>query len=300
MAAGLLLDLDRPALGQAVRVAADLSLAPSFRAATEGASVRNAFAGASGQLGLTAARLAAAGFTGLRGGPAEVYSRILGTHFDPEALVEGLGQRWEIERGYFKIHACCRYNHAALDALLALQARTPFAVEEIERIEVATYAAAAQLHDPEPTTPLAARFSLPFAVATALVSGTTAPVAFEPAAVAEPRTRDLARRVDVFEEAAFTAMGPSRRPARVTVTLRDGRQLSETVYGSKGDPHNPVTDEEMNAKFERLAAPVLGRENMAQLADVTRRLHELPSVRLFTKHLLPEESEPTRYHTKGG
>ena len=77
-------------------------------------------------------------------------------------------QRWEIARNYFKRHAACRYTHGALDALGAVvrEAGGPLDPARSSAIEVETYVWAAQLDAPEPRNMLAAKFSLPFALAT--------------------------------------------------------------------------------------------------------------------------------------
>ncbi|MGQ9675530.1 MAG: MmgE/PrpD family protein [Chloroflexota bacterium] len=297
VSAALLLGQDRRTMGDTARIASSLMLAPSFQTALDGASVRNTFAGISGQLGLTAARLAASGFKGLPSGPAETLGRTLGSHFDPSILVQGLGERWEIERGYFKRHACCRFNHAALDALLELRDQEHFEPQEIEHIEVATYAAAARLRNPSPSTPLAARFSIPFALATALVNRHTGPAAFDPAALADSQVQRLAERIRVTEEATFTALGPEQRPARVTVRLRSSRCLSAMVFGSKGDPDQPLTPKELEQKFLALAVPILGSDRAQQVLALVARLIDLPFITELTRCL--QARKETRFTSTG-
>src|SRR5690606_30046181 len=133
---------------------------------------------------------------------------------------EALEQRWEIARNYFKRHACCRYNHGALDALARIVAGEggQIAPEQIARIDVGTYVWAAQLAGQEPHNMLAAKFSLPFSIATTIVHGAATVEAFREPARLEPVTRDLARRVFVREDEAATARLPALRPARVTIT----------------------------------------------------------------------------------
>ena len=275
------------AIGASIRVASNLTLAASFQAAYDGASVRNTYAGVGAQLGLLAAQLSRCGFTGERNGPATVFGRIMSDSFNAAALIEGLGERYEISRGYFKLYACCRYNHAALDAVLLLRAEQPFAVEEIERVEVESYYQAAQLRDKTPTSPLGARFSVPFAVATTLVTGSTDPEAFEQQMLENPTVRSLARRVDVREDPAFTAMMPDHRPARVTVHLADGRSLSQTVYDCKGDPAQPISSDELVAKYFALAKPAIGRKKAEQALAAIRELEALEDVRELTQWLTP-------------
>lgn len=272
---------------EAIRIASSLAVATSFQTAYEGALVRNVYAGVSNRHGLFAAELAACGFTGEREGPASVFGAVLSDRFRPQGLDEGLGARFEIMHGYFKLHSCCRYNHAALDALQILQKEWAFSWQEVTQVRVETYELAARLNDPHPATTLAARFSIPYAVAIALVRGSTAPAAFDESSLNDVSIRALAERVQVTKDPAMTAQTPHRRPARVTVELSDGQSISETVYSSRGDPDQPLAREELVDKYVALASPVLGAEKAGAAMEAVEQLTELASVRELTVHLRP-------------
>jgi 2-methylcitrate dehydratase PrpD len=236
-----------------LELAASYAITPSFETAYQGATVRNTYAGVVNRLGLLAADLYELGFRGEVGGLQTTFGQILGHSFDPAALNQGLGQEYEIMRGYFKPYSGCRYTHAAIDAVLALRKEAPLAVEDLDSVEVETYDIAAHLADPAPKTPLAGRFSLPYVVAATLANGTAGPEIFTPQMLADPALLDLAARVRVREDEAFTAMTPARRPARVVLHFQDGRRREKTVTGSKGDPDQPMTAAELEDKFEQLA-----------------------------------------------
>src|SRR5213076_1967504 len=92
----------------------------------EGATIRNLYPGRSAWNGLLAAELHACGFTSLPDAPSDVYGTILADTYDPELAIVGLdtvgqGERFRTEQNYFKLHACCRYNHFALDAVATLR-----------------------------------------------------------------------------------------------------------------------------------------------------------------------------------
>jgi 2-methylcitrate dehydratase PrpD len=250
--------LDTRATGEALAVAAGLTLATSWRTALEGATVRNAYAGVAGANGWLAVDLAEAGFTGLPDMLTETFGRISGSGLDLETALEGLGERFEVTRNYFKRYACCRYNHAAIEALEALLAGEALAPEGIEAIRVETYAAAATMADRAPAGSLAAKFSLPYALAVRLVLGECGPAAFREPALFDPRVRALAARVEVREDPALTARVPGARPARVELRLRDGRRLAGQVDTASGDFDRPYPPAALREKFEALTAPILG------------------------------------------
>jgi 2-methylcitrate dehydratase PrpD len=140
--------------------------------------------------------LVSAGFTGEKDGLATVWGSVASDRFEPQAMLDELGQRWEIARNYFKRHAACRYTHAALDVItgIARERAGGLNADEIAKIEVATYSLAGQLNDREPTNTLAGKFSVPFAVATTIVNGTSGVQSFTWEAVRNEAVRALARR----------------------------------------------------------------------------------------------------------
>ena len=119
-----LLGLDAAAVAAAIDTGAGMPVAAHFGSALDGNEVRNAWMGASNLAGLAAARLAAAGGAQCTGTAASSLGDRLGA-FDPAALTDGLGERWDITRGYFKRHAACSYTHPVADVLLGLPALRP-------------------------------------------------------------------------------------------------------------------------------------------------------------------------------
>lgn len=106
---------------------------------------------------------------------------------------------------------------------------------------------------------LAAKFSLPFSIATTIVHGAATVPAFREVARTDETIRSLARRVFVREDAEATAKLPALRPARVTVTLKNGRVLEAQALTNRGDTEDPYTPAEVRQKFFDLAVPVWGQ-----------------------------------------
>ena len=242
-----------PQMREGINMAASLGLANSRRTMLEGGTVRNAYTGLSGQTGIYVADMLAAGFCADTEGLSHVYSRVAGTSFAPEALTEDLGTRWEVMRNYFKMHSCCRYNHATLDALnviLGLHDVTPSA---ITRIDVDTYGLAVELNDPAPRNVLGAKFSVPFAVATRMITGSSGVESFTQPRVDDPAIRALAAKVVLREDPDLSAALPARRPARVALHLADGRVLRGATDTNRGDWADPYPLSEIRAKFLSLS-----------------------------------------------
>jgi len=242
-----------------INMAASLGLATSRKTMLEGGTVRNTYAGVSNMLGLTVWDLVRAGFEGERDGVGTVFGHVSATDFRPEEMTRELGSRWEVARNYFKRHAACRYTHGALDALGLVLARTGALLpDQVRSIEVDTYVWAAQLDSPLAPNMLAAKFSIPFALATTIVHGAATVPAFRGAARENPAVQALARRVTVNEDPALTAQLPGLRPARLRVTMQDGTVHTAEVTTNRGDTEDPYTEAEVRAKFRELTDPVYG------------------------------------------
>jgi 2-methylcitrate dehydratase PrpD len=265
---------------QTINIASTLGLTTSRRTMLEGATVRNVYAGMSNMLGMMAWDLAQAGFKGEADGVGSVYSGIVADDWTPSEMIKGLGHHWEILRNYFKRHAACRYNHGALDALAKIVADCGgrLSPNDIKAIAVETYVWAAQLDHPAPETMLGAKFSMPFSLATYIVSGAASLDAFRDAARTDPATRALAAKVRVDENAEFTSRLPTLRPARVTVTLTDGRTFMAQAMTNKGDAEDPYTAAEVQEKFLEIATPVLGKTRAHAILSATLGLDNAQSV----------------------
>jgi 2-methylcitrate dehydratase PrpD len=273
-----LLAYDVVRMREAINVASSLTLGTSKRTMLEGGTVRNAYAGVANQMGLLAIDMVEAGFIGERDGLSSVFGEVVSESFDTAAMIEGLGRDWQIDKNYFKLHSCCRYNHGALDALDHLLARDKVAADTVERVDVASYVYAAELDDQAPRNTLAGKFSVPFAVATRLVRGSSRVENFTWDAVRDPKVQALAKRVFVSEDKAMTARLPQFRPARVDVKLSDGRTLSAAVETNRGDDQDPYSRDELTGKYFSLAERVWTNEAADDFRKKILTLADVPNI----------------------
>ncbi|MGQ3413873.1 MmgE/PrpD family protein [Natrinema sp. LN54] len=250
--------LDADETANALRIAANHAQHTRFEAAIEGATVRDTYAGMNAPDAIAVVDHARSGFSGLEDGLARHLERASDGPIEFPADLS-LGEQWTVTEGYFKIHAACRYTHPTLDAIDALESTEPIDPEALERITVETYPAAATLTDPCPENRLAAKFSVPFAVATRLRRGHAGKSAFEPAAL-DAATERLARLVEVDSTPKFTSALPDSRGARVTVVFADGRERTETVDHARGGVERRFSEDRLREKFHSLVDPTLGRE----------------------------------------
>jgi 2-methylcitrate dehydratase PrpD len=177
-----------------------------------------------------------------------------------------LSRQFHITEMTFKNHACCGHAFAAIDGALIVQAELGVSANQIASVKVATYRAALDVAgNPNPTTAAEARFSLPYVVATALTHGSVRLAAVEPQRLNDAVTRALMQRLQLTVDPQIDAAFPGARAARVEIITTDGRLGTHFQPTRKGDPDQPLTDAELEAKYLELVTPVLGAAKAAAL-----------------------------------
>ena len=270
-----------------INLSASMSPANSWTPALEGATIRNAYPGRSGLEGLLAVDLHRAGFTALEDAPSDVYGTILADSFDPAEAVRGLGESFRIEENYFKLHACCRMNHPALDAIMAIRAEHRFTSDDVAAVHVTSVPFGLRMAETAPATMLGAKFSIPYAVAAALVLGRTDTAAFDERALGDPRVRSMAKRVEIAADGEMALKRADYPTAHVRIALNDGRVLSRSTGVVRGDAVNPVPTGEVTGKFFSLASGPLGERRAREIVDAVEAMDALKDIRDLTALLVP-------------
>jgi 2-methylcitrate dehydratase PrpD len=246
---------DAKTLAGAITGAATMTFAGPFDTAVEGSLVRNGWTAAGAWIGMRAADWAEAGIGGGAATIHDVFAGSLGTGLKPEALVEGLGERWSVANGYHKIFACCQYAHTSVEATLELLNRNAGSVEEIEEIVVETGPGGMALTTVEPETVLAAKFSIPHAVAATTRLGTGGAKAFTYDTLRDEEIARLRRRVKLARYADIQP-APKDRPARITWKFRDGALVSATRESARGGADQPFDEATLLAKLSDNASSI--------------------------------------------
>lgn len=175
------------------------------------------------------------------------YFKTFADSFDEDKFLREQ-EYFEIERIYVKPYASCRHSHSAVEA--AIKLRNKVDVKRINTVEVSTYSLGVKGHDHRGIKGIAsAKLSTPYAVAAALLYGRADLSVFEPL---DEKIIELAQKVNVTEDPSMTAECPAKRMAAVTVKLTDGTKMTECVKYAKGEPENPMTEEEMQQKRQLL------------------------------------------------
>jgi len=251
-AAGKLLGLDGRSMAWALGIAATQSagLQEMF-----GTMCKSLHPGRAAQGGLTAALLAAKGFTSSEQAieAPRGFARVLSTKFDPEVITAGLGERFELLSNMYKPYACGLVVHAAIDGCIEICREHGLTPEAIEAVELAVSPLVLRLTGKTaPQSGLEGKFSVYHAVSAAIVHGAAGEAQFSDACVRDPRVVALRNRVSAREDSAI-----GRTEARVTIRTRDGRTFGRHVEHALGTLARPMSDADLEAKFRGLAREVL-------------------------------------------
>jgi 2-methylcitrate dehydratase PrpD len=250
-------------------------------------------AGRAASSGVTAAYLAKLGFTG----PGTViegrrgFLRAYSDDTNPEAITAGLGSEFTIMRTGIKPHSCCRYIQAPLDATLEILRKNTVKPEEIEHVEVRLVKTGIKLlEEPSavkynPKTVVDAQFSIPYSIATAIVNKRAFVDEYTDSAIKDPRVLSLAKRVKAVHGPELETEFPKHWPAKVSVTLKNGKKLEAYVSGARGDADLPLTREELEEKFSTLAARTITSDSSLSLIEALRRIEDLGDLNQLTAKL---------------
>lgn len=279
--AGKLLGLDHRhltwALGSAGTQAAGL-----WQFLNEGAMSKQLHAGKSAMNGLLAALIAQKGFTGAKGilEGEKGFFRATSHDFNETKVLEDLGGEYRCGENSLKYYASCGHTHSAIEAVLKALGDREVGTETIERIHVDTYQAALDLlGGVRATDPYQAKFCIPFCVATAVKHRKAGLSDFADERLNDPDLLSLMRKTTVTARKELSDMYPYKWPSQVEIRLSNGEKLSGYVEFPKGDPENPLREEECIDKFKELSAPVLSLGEAEQMISQVLSLEELNDVR---------------------
>lgn len=224
----------------------------------EGSSELKPFnSGRAALTGVLSSSMARAGFRGVPDvlyGPIGFLSMMSGVS-DAPLLAESNANGAAIQKIYFKPYASCRHTHPAVEAVLTIRNRTGVRVEEIESITVTTYEGVLGKHDhTEVAGVSSAKMSIPYSVAIAAEKGTAGLDEFSTENVNNTEVLALAKKVAVRSDKDISAAVPDKRAAVVEIRTHCGRAHTERVDYPKGEPENPLSNEEICEKFRMLFA----------------------------------------------
>lgn len=289
-AAAMLSDMDTAGIANAMGIAASMG-AGVIEANRTGGTVKRVHCGWAAHAGVVAADLAAHGMTG----PPTVFEgrfgflrAFCGDQSNVDALVDRLGEHWDLPGIFIKPYPCNHFTHAGIDAALRLRA-AGLDPDDIDEIELGVPSPVLRtIGEPRedkirPRSGYHAAFSGPYTVAAALLGGGGLGVShddFTDAAAADERRLAIAAKVHCVPDARCDEIFPYQFPAVLRVRLRNGSTLEERVDANRGGPGNPLSADELRTKFR--SNTTLGDE----VAEAALALPAAPDVRTLMATLV--------------
>jgi len=236
------------------------------------------------QSGVFAALLAEKGYSG----PEHVIDgkeglvHVFGKEWKLNLLTDGLGESWRITQCGMKAFPTEALTHTPISAVLELVKTNNLHPEDVQKIQIRSLARAADiLSDPskyDPRTKETADHSLPYVIAAALVDRQVTPVQFTMEKIMNPKIREQVQKVEVVADPEIEKVFPALQRVIVHIKTKDGRCFDKQLDFPKGDPRNPLTDQEIEEKFAALADGVLSKDAQKQVRDAVWNLERVGSV----------------------
>lgn len=231
--------------------------------------------------GVFAASLARRGMSGpyeIFEGPKGIFNQLTGGPFD---VTLSTNSDFMINKTYIKFWPAEYHSQSAIDAILQL--RPEIGGAKVESIEIASFEAAVSIigSEPEkwrPTSRETADHSMPYCVAVALLDGDVTLKSFETSRLKDPKVLELLDRTKIREDEALNPGYPVGIPNHLHVKLGDGRTVDKRVDFPRGHYKNPMTDDEVVAKFRKLADGVVSASTADRILELGWKLDELDDV----------------------
>jgi 2-methylcitrate dehydratase PrpD len=237
--------------------------------------------GRAAENGLTAALLAARGFTSSEA-PLEAksgWAHVLSTEQKWDRITERLGERYELAVNSYKPFACGVVLHPVIDGCLQLRRAHGVTADGIERVELGVHPLVLELTGKRaPRTGLEGKFSVYFAAAVALVQGAAGVQQFTDAVVRDPVIAALGERVTAVVEPSV-----HEDQARVAIVLKDGRRLEVFVEHAVGSVARPMSDADLEAKVLGLCDGILPADRARRLVERCWRVDALDRASLLAE-----------------
>jgi 2-methylcitrate dehydratase PrpD len=182
---------------------------------------------------------------------------------------------------------CCGSTHPAVTMMLQLMREEGVIAEHVRKIEILAHRRRLpHTNNPNPQTGLEAKFSIQYATARALATGTVRLEHFEDAAIFEPRVRDLIAITETSIHPDMPDDSPNEFGSEVFVTLADGRRLSRRIDQLVGrGPLNPMSDEELYEKFKDCSSRVLSDRQIDVVFDQLLNMVKVSNLNHIARHL---------------
>ncbi len=243
------------------------------------------------QSGVLAALMAKKGYTGTEAvfEGKEGFMDCFGESWDENALTGALGEDYKILECSMKAFPTEALTHTHLSATLNAVKSNHISYDQVEEVKVTSIARACDIlfdkHKYRPDSRETADHSLPYCVAVAIVDGEVTTSSFSDQKLKDPRIWEVIDKIKGEASEEFEEMFPEKQPSRVAIKTSDGQIFEEYLEYPKGDPREPMTMDDLDAKFGALAEGLLTPERKQQVKNAIFSCEDL-SCREFMSRLV--------------
>jgi len=226
------------------------------------------------QSGVFAALMADKGYTGTKEvfEGKEGFMDVFGPAWDIDKMTGKLGESFRIMQCSMKAFPTEALTHTHITATLKVVAKNDIKYDEIEKVTVTTIARACDIlfdpHKYRPESRETADHSLPYCIAAAIVDRQITTNTFSNEKLKDPRIWQVIDKIKGEASQEFEKMFPAKQPSKVTIKTKDGREFSEYLEYPKGDPREPMTMADLEAKFTALSDKLLRIDRQKRIRDM--------------------------------
>lgn len=212
------------------------------------------------QSGVLAALMAKKGYTGTEAvfEGKEGLMDVFGPDWDTDALTGELGESFKIMECSMKAFPTEALTHTHISAAIKIVLEHDIDYRDIESVTVTTIARACDIlfdpHKYRPDSRETADHSLPYCIACALVERKVTTQSFDDEKIRDPRIREVIDKIHGEASEEFEKMFPAKQPSRVRIRLKNGKEHSVYMEYPKGDPREPMTEADLDAKAAALCS----------------------------------------------
>ena len=197
----------------------------------------------------------------------------------PEEKFQNLGKPFKILETSIKNYASCTHTHTAIDSTLSILNTKHLHLEEIVKIIVYTYDNAKRIAGlNNPTTPIEAKFSLPYCVAAVIYYGKVGLDEFVLEKINNPRIKQIIEKIEVIVKDELNKIHPEKWPAKVEIFTKDNNVYMAEFDYPKGSPENPLSCEELQQRFIDFSTRTIGLFEAKNLMEKILNLEEINNV----------------------
>lgn len=199
----------------------------------------------------------------------------------PEAITDGLGEKYLMDSTYFKLYPACRHMHAMIDCAAIVRGMAEFTLSDVEKATLYTYPNSEKLTGSirHPKSGAEAKFSLTYSTAVALESGG---YSLDDLTSEEEKSADLVKvinRMEIVVDPSLENRAQMLRGGRLSLELKDGRTFDVKVDVPKGEKQFPVDDSDLRRKLSACGAGIIDESNQDAVYEAGLNFEKIDSIR---------------------